>query len=190
MEGIFRKNGNIRLLKETCDQLNENHTRENWFDFFKEQHIIQLAAFVKRYLRELPEPLLTYKLHKLFLMSSTTNSEEEDLTMIHYAICILPKINRDILLLVLALLNWVARHSEGNKMDFENLARVMTPNILYNRGAKTCSVDVTQCHHEIRIVALMIQYYEIFVKVKKESRAWFDSVHNAHSLFLYTVGTK
>jgi hypothetical protein len=155
-----------------CDQLDDPQQQSaDWFKFFKEQPIIQIAAFVKRYLRELPDPLLTYKLHKLFLLSSS-NSQEDDLTIIHYAICMLPKINRDILLLVLAMLNWVARHSQENKMGYENLARVMAPNILYKQKQQACAFqDVTQCHNEIRIVALMIQYFEIFVKVRNKFSA-------------------
>ncbi|KAI8988401.1 Rho GTPase activation protein [Mycotypha africana] len=139
-EGIFRKNGNIRGLKEMCEQLDLEPLREDWSHFFMNQPIIQSAAFIKRFLRELPEPLLTYKLHKLFLLSykiatddaCDNNDDATPVTLIHYAICLLPKANRDILLATLALLKWVARHSDKNKMTVQNLARVMAPNILYN----------------------------------------------------------
>ncbi|KAG2232209.1 hypothetical protein INT48_003899 [Thamnidium elegans] len=164
-EGIFRKNGNIRVLKEMCEQLDDvQQQRDDWLEFFRDQHIIQLAAFLKRYLRELPEPLLTTRLHKLFLMS---NDKVDNITIIHYAVCLLPKVNRDILLLVLSLLNWVAKHSGENKMDFENLARVMAPNILYSHKKQSSSscVDVSLCHGEIRVVATMIEYYDTFIKV-------------------------
>lgn len=156
-EGIFRKNGNIRGLKEMCDTLEEGHKhQQNWTPFFKQQSIVQLAAFVKKFLRELPEPLLTFKLYPVFM-------RYQRLEILHWAICTLPKANRDILLLVLALLNWVAKHAEDNKMDAENLARVIAPNILYGKRQVQ---DATICHEEIYIVTTMIENYEKLVKVK------------------------
>jgi hypothetical protein len=155
-EGIFRKNGNIRGLKDMCDTLEQGYQEQkDWTPYFKQQPIVQLAAFVKKFLRELPEPLLTFKLHPVFM-------RHQRLETLHWAICALPKANRDILLLVLALLNWVARHAEDNKMDAENLARVMAPNILYS---KRQAQDTSICHEEICIVATMIENYEKLIKV-------------------------
>lgn len=168
-EGIFRKSGNIRGLKDMCETLDSQPNRQNWVDFFQNQSNIQLAAFIKRFLRELPEPLLTWKLHKLFIMSSKATTLIGALNIIHYAICILPKPNRDILLTTLALLNWVAQHSCENKMDFENLARVMAPNILYTNQEKKQQtydlMDISICHGEIWVISTMIQHYERFFKV-------------------------
>ncbi|KAI8988743.1 Rho GTPase activation protein [Pilobolus umbonatus] len=168
MEGIFRKNGNIRGLKEMGDCLDSSQLHE-WKTYCEEQTIIQLAAFIKRYLREMPEPLLTYKLHKLFLFSNSLHSPAESLLIIQYAICILPKANRDMLLLLLALLNWVARHSGKNKMDCHNLARVITPNIFYSATVKKQAsariADAWDCHGEIQVIAKMIEHYESLVKV-------------------------
>ncbi|KAI8639611.1 Rho GTPase activation protein [Parasitella parasitica] len=149
-EGIFRKNGNIRGLKEMCEALDSQPNRQNWADFFRNLPSIQLAAFIKRFLRELPEPLLSFKLYKLFIMSSKATTLIGALNIIHYAVCILPKPNRDILLTILALLHWVAQHSAVNKMDFENLARVITPNILYASQEKKQQtydlMDISTCH--------------------------------------------
>ena len=66
-EGIFRKNGNIRELKEMCEMVNmgQDYTQR----LFHETAPIQLAALLKRFVRDLPEPLLTFKLYKLFLTS-------------------------------------------------------------------------------------------------------------------------
>ncbi|KAI9262572.1 Rho GTPase activation protein [Helicostylum pulchrum] len=182
-EGIFRKNGNIRVLKEMCEQLDDVHQqRDDWLNFFRDQHIIQLAAFLKRYLRELPEPLLTTRLHKLFL---TSNDNPDKIALIHYGICLLPKVNRDILLLVLSLLNWVAKHSGENKMDFENLARVMAPNILYSHKKQSSSscVDVSLCHGEIRVVATMIEYYDTFIKVPNDFTVLLENPKMAEYLY-------
>lgn len=168
-EGLFRKNGNIRGIKEICETINASPERQDWADYFRQQPIIQLTAFVKKFLRELPEPLLTTNLYRLFL---SCNKATTPIEAIHYTICLLPKPNRDILFVILALLNWVARHSNENKMDYENLARVIAPNILYvpksledPKSAYTTQ-DISTCHGEISIVAYMIEHYETLIKVR------------------------
>ena len=67
VEGVFRKNGNIRKLKdlaEKIDQGNEDIEMVN-------EGPVQIAALLKKFLRELPDPLLTFKLHRLFITSSS-----------------------------------------------------------------------------------------------------------------------
>ncbi|CAO3673102.1 unnamed protein product [Rhizopus stolonifer] len=158
-EGIFRKNGNIRTLRDMCETLDTQSQKEGgWTDFFEGFPIIQLAAFIKKFTRELPEPLLTFKLHKLFLMANGSEG------LLHYVLCLLPKPNRDTFFLILALLNWVAQKSDANKMDIENLARVMTPNILYPES-KQSQLDASLCHVEINIIAFLIGSYERFIQV-------------------------
>jgi hypothetical protein len=67
VEGIFRKNGNIRQLKELSDEIDRNPSRVN----LTTENPIQVAALLKKFLRDLPDPLLTSKLHKLFVTSQS-----------------------------------------------------------------------------------------------------------------------
>ena len=67
VEGVFRKNGNIRNLKEISEKLD---AKEVDVDLSKENPV-QLAALLKKFLRELPDPLLTYKLYRLFIISQS-----------------------------------------------------------------------------------------------------------------------
>jgi hypothetical protein len=67
VEGIFRKNGNIRRLRELSEEIDKN---PNSIQFLNETPI-QVAALIKKFLRELPEPLLTYKLHRLFISAQS-----------------------------------------------------------------------------------------------------------------------
>ena len=65
VEGIFRKNGNIRRLKELTDAIDKDPASVD----MSTDNPVQLAALLKKFLRELPDPLLTFKLHRLFILS-------------------------------------------------------------------------------------------------------------------------
>lgn len=66
IEGVFRKNGNIRRLKEMADIVNEKGG--DALDLNSESPV-QVAALLKKFLRELPDPVMTFKLHRLFIAS-------------------------------------------------------------------------------------------------------------------------
>jgi hypothetical protein len=68
VEGVFRKNGNIKKIREIAEEIdikgceNVDLTREN---------PVQVAAILKKFLRELPDPVCTFKLHKLFITAAS-----------------------------------------------------------------------------------------------------------------------
>ena len=72
VEGVFRKNGNIRGLKDLTEKLDQ---KEVEVDLSKESPV-QVAALLKKFLRELPDPLLTYKLYRLFVTSQSRFLED------------------------------------------------------------------------------------------------------------------
>jgi len=63
VEGIFRKNGNIRRIKEYAESLDRDPSSVD----LSLENPVQLAALLKKFLRELPDPLMTFKLHRLFV---------------------------------------------------------------------------------------------------------------------------
>jgi hypothetical protein len=67
VEGIFQKNGNIRQLKDLTEAIDRDPSSVD----LTQENPIQLAALVKKFLRDLPNPLMTFKLHKLFLASQS-----------------------------------------------------------------------------------------------------------------------
>ena len=149
VEGVFRKNGNIRGLKDLADKID---AKEGEVDLSKENPV-QVAALLKRFLRELPDPLLTYKLYRLFITSQSMlrycissyhnctdcfteiADEEKRRRVLHLTCCLLPKSHRDSLEILFSFLVWASSFSSvdeetGSKMDTHNLATVITPNIL------------------------------------------------------------
>ena len=68
VEGVFRKNGNIRRLRQLAESIDKDGA--DTVDLSKEGPV-QVAALLKKFLRELPDPLLTHKLHRLFITSQS-----------------------------------------------------------------------------------------------------------------------
>ena len=67
VEGVFRKNGNIKGLRDLTEKLD---AKEVEVDLSRESPV-QVAALLKKFLRELPDPLLTHKLYRLFITSQS-----------------------------------------------------------------------------------------------------------------------
>ncbi|KAF9909408.1 hypothetical protein BX616_011173 [Lobosporangium transversale] len=135
VEGVFRKNGNIRRLKELSEAIDKDPGSVN----FADDNPVQVAALLKKFLRDLPDPLLTFKLHRLFVVSQKVEDPAVRRLILHLACCLLPKVNRDSMEAICLFLCWVAGFSHvdeetGSKMDLHNLATVITPNILYSKS--------------------------------------------------------
>ncbi|PHH68157.1 hypothetical protein CDD82_797 [Ophiocordyceps australis] len=134
VEGVFRKNGNIKKQQEMVDKINaEGCDVVN----FMEQPVVQLAALLKRYLRDLPDPLMTHKLYRLWVSAAKMTDPERRKQCLHLTCCLLPKSHRDCLEILFSFLKWAGSFHQvdeeiGSKMDIRNLATVIAPNVLTN----------------------------------------------------------
>jgi hypothetical protein len=182
VEGVFRKNGNIRRLKEISEMIDNKYDQ---VDLTKETPV-QIAALLKKFLREMPDPLLTFKLHNLFVISQSKLSShillskslltspfteipdpEKQKRILHLTCCLLPKAHRDTMEVLFAFLNWTSSFSHvdedtGSKMDIHNLATVITPNILYP-NTKNSTVD--ESFLAIEAVNALITYNDTMCEV-------------------------
>lgn len=170
VEGVFRKNGNIRQLKKVSESMDclDQVTTENVEALLENQNGVQLAALLKRYLRELPEPLFTYSLYKLFVQCGRVGKGRK--RILHLACCLLPKANRDTMIMLFCCLKWVSTFSDSNKMDIPNLARVIAPSVLYDKPShSTTTVDLRQgAQEEINVIETLIQEIDEISKVSNK----------------------
>lgn len=67
VEGIFRKNGNIRRMNQMIEAMDRDLGSVD----LSQDNPVQLAALLKRFLRDLPDPLLTFKLHRLWVATQS-----------------------------------------------------------------------------------------------------------------------
>jgi len=165
VEGVFRKNGNIKRLNEAVAAIDRDGC--DAVDLSKE-NVVQVAALLKRYLRELPDPLLTFKLHRLYITSQKIADEEKRRRLLHLTCCLLPKAHRDCLEILCSFLNWTASFHQvdeesGSKMDTHNLATVIAPNILFTK-AKEAGMD--DSFLAIEAVHSLIEYNDQMCEVR------------------------
>lgn len=136
VEGIFRLNGNIKNLRELTEQINKNPLKSPDFHNYS---AVQLAALLKKWLREMPTPLLTFNLFDLWISSRKTNDAAMCKRILQLTYCMLPRSHRNLLEVLLHFFRWVASFAStdeesGSKMDTHNLATVLAPNILISKN--------------------------------------------------------
>ena len=68
VEGVFRKNGNIKRLKDLAEEIDAKGCSA--VNLNKESPV-QVASLLKKYLRDLPDPVLTFKLHPLYITAAS-----------------------------------------------------------------------------------------------------------------------
>uniref|UniRef100_A0A7N6BKB2 Rho GTPase activating protein 1 n=1 Tax=Anabas testudineus TaxID=64144 RepID=A0A7N6BKB2_ANATE len=128
IEGIFRRSANVTLVKEVQLKYNSGATVN-----FREMEDVHLAAVIlKTFLRELPEPLLTYQLYN-DIVNFASVSADSQATVIKTLMESLPEENYASLRYLITFLAQVSANSEVNKMTNSNLAVVFGPNLLWAR---------------------------------------------------------
>ncbi|XP_040037552.1 rho GTPase-activating protein 1 [Gasterosteus aculeatus] len=128
IEGIFRRSANVTLVKQVQLRYNSGEAVD-----FREMEDIHLAAVIlKTFLRELPEPLLTYQLYNDIINFSAVSSDNQE-SLMKTLVESLPEENYEALRFLITFLAQVSANSEVNKMTNSNLAVVFGPNLLWGR---------------------------------------------------------
>ncbi|KAB2574058.1 Rho GTPase activator [Lasiodiplodia theobromae] len=167
VEGVFRKNGNIKRLRELTEEIDAKGG--DAVDLTRESPV-QVAALLKKFLRELPDPVMTFKLHRLFITGAKIQDEDKRRRVLHLTCCLMPKVHRDTMEVLFTFLNWVSSfhtvdEETGSKMDIHNLATVIAPNILYS---STKSPDMDSSFLAIEAVHSLIQCNESMCEVPED----------------------
>lgn len=166
VEGVFRKNGNIKRLRELTEEIDAKGG--DAVDLTRESPV-QVAALLKKFLRELPDPVMTFKLHRLFITGAKIPDEDKRRRVLHLTCCLMPKVHRDTMEVLFTFLNWVSSfhtvdEETGSKMDIHNLATVIAPNILYS---STKSPDMDSSFLAIEAVHSLIECNESMCEVSE-----------------------
>ncbi|KAK5861072.1 hypothetical protein PBY51_022493 [Eleginops maclovinus] len=175
--GIFRVGSSkkrVRQLRKEFDQ--------GWEVHLGEEHSVHVvAALLKEFLRDMPDPLLTRELYTAFINTMLLDCSEQK-SAIQLLMFLLPPCNSDTLQRLLCLLSTVAAHAErqrdndgkeipGNKMTSLNLATIFGPNLLHKQknSDKEFAVQSFARAEEstaiISVVQKMINTYETLFMV-------------------------
>ncbi|XP_052394784.1 unconventional myosin-IXb isoform X2 [Carassius gibelio] len=125
-EGIYRKSGSANRMKE-LHQLLETGPE----NVCLEDHPIHaVTGLVKQWLRELPEPLMTFTHYNDFLRAIELPEKQEQLQAIYRVLEQLPAANFNTLERLVFHLVRVAKEEKSNRMTPNSLAIVFAPCIL------------------------------------------------------------
>lgn len=128
-EGLFRSSGGASKIKRLKLSIDSGCFTLPVLPEYRDLHVI--AATLKCYLRELPEPLLTYTLYNEWISISKCNDEQR-LLIVQDILKKLPKANKDNLTYLIQFLAKLSKHPE-NKMTSSNIAICIAPNLLFKK---------------------------------------------------------
>ncbi|XP_048084582.1 rho GTPase-activating protein 11A isoform X3 [Alosa alosa] len=124
-EGLFRKSGSILRLKALRAKLDQGE------ECLSSALPVDVAALLKQFFRELPEPVLSMELHAALLKAQELSTEEERTSATMLLSCVLPERNLNTLRYFFSFLQSVSQRSAENKMDSSNLSVIFAPNLLH-----------------------------------------------------------
>uniref|UniRef100_A0A3B3TJ24 Myosin IXB n=1 Tax=Poecilia latipinna TaxID=48699 RepID=A0A3B3TJ24_9TELE len=125
-EGIYRKSGAANRMRE----LHQRLEMDAYVDILEDYPIHTVTGLVKQWLRELPDPLMTFAHYNDFLHAVELPEKQEQLQAIYKILEELPTANFNTLERLIFHLVKVSKEEEHNRMSPNSLAIVFAPCIL------------------------------------------------------------
>lgn len=166
--GILRLSGSLTKINEMKKLFDEGVAVE--FSTEAESEIHNVSSLLKMYLKQLPEPLCTFEKYLEFVeVTLTSNEVEEQVAKLRFLVHSLPTNNYRLLKYVMEFARTISKNAEVNKMDVNNCAIVLAPNLF--RGQEL-SLETLSAHNPLylKTTALLINNIDkIFDKAFDES---------------------
>ncbi|KAF9007583.1 Rho GTPase activation protein [Cyathus striatus] len=131
--GTFRVNGSNKRMRDLQAEFETPPRYGKDLDWTREQYTTHdVASVFRRYLTQMPEPVIPYSMYHLFrdALAKESQKTEEIITTFKALIRKMPRANQYLLLYVLDLLSVFARKSDKNLMTATNLAVIFRPGII------------------------------------------------------------
>ena len=126
-EGLYRKSGLSSKIKELQRKMNEPNNGEIDYESY---NVHVLTNVLKTFLRDLPEPLLTFERYDDFLRAADLSDESDRVQTLLSLIKKLPPAHHALLERIVFHLARVAQREEYNRMSASSLAIVFAPCVL------------------------------------------------------------
>lgn len=122
-----------------------------------------IAGALKSYLRELPEPLMTFELYDEWIQASNIQEQEKRLQALWNACEKLPKANHNNIRYLIKFLSKLSEYQDVNKMTPSNMAIVLGPNLLWPQSEGNITEMMTTVSLQIvGIIEPIIQHADWF----------------------------
>ncbi|XP_035510941.1 rho GTPase-activating protein 17b isoform X5 [Morone saxatilis] len=158
-EGLFRIAAGASKLKKLKAALDCSTSQLE--EFYSDPHAV--AGALKSYLRELPEPLMTFGLYDEWLQASNVPDSDKRLQSLWVTCDRLPKTHKANLRYLVKFLAKLAQDSEANKMTPSNIAIVLGPNLLWAKTEGTLAeMAAATSVHVVAIIEPIIQHADWF----------------------------
>ncbi|XP_077298644.1 rho GTPase-activating protein conundrum-like isoform X2 [Arctopsyche grandis] len=162
-EGILRITGNKHKIDSLCQEIERN--------FYAEPEIVESAiaaagcheitAALKKFLRELPQPILTTELVQLFYQTHDLDGPAQGRAL-NLLVLLMAFEHRATLLELLRLLNKISQFQASNKMSEHNVAMIIAPTLfppsLVIRPADGLEAQVQMAANSCRVTEALMRY--------------------------------
>lgn len=152
-EGIYRRSG----ANSSVTKLLTMFRKDAWAVQLSRQEFSEydVASVLKRFFRDLPEPLLTSKLHSKLCEISSVQDEGKRLEKYHLLLTELPPVNTVTLRRLLAHLHFIHEESEHNLMPVENLAAIWGPTLMHVENGD----EITWSRQESKVIVDLVSLF-------------------------------
>ena len=175
-EGLLRKTGGTAKTKHLKSSLDAGVGTCAYFSTHQaDPHTI--ASLLKMYLRELPEPLLTYDFFDEWMDAAQVDKPAERQQALFNVLDQLPPANFSNFRFLVEFLSELKTFSEQNKMSASNIAIVVAPNILWPAGGES-GANATHTSLASRIVESFIENFKQYFSTSNWSVASPDTPDN------------
>ncbi|XP_054443852.1 rho GTPase-activating protein 30 [Pteronotus mesoamericanus] len=157
VDGIYRLSGvssNIQRLRQEFEAERKPDLRRDVYL----QDIHCVSSLCKAYFRELPDPLLTYRLYDKFAEAVAVQLEPERLVKILEVLRELPVPNYRTLEFLMRHLVHMASFSAQTNMHARNLAIVWAPNLLRSKDIEASGFNGTAAFMEVRVQSIVVEF--------------------------------
>uniref|UniRef100_A0A9J8DBS0 Rho GTPase activating protein 42a n=1 Tax=Cyprinus carpio carpio TaxID=630221 RepID=A0A9J8DBS0_CYPCA len=124
-----------------------------------------ITSGLKNYLRCLAEPLMTYRLHKDFIMAVKSDDQNYRVCAVHALVHKLPEKNKEMLDILIKHLHVVSTHSQKNLMTVSNLGVIFGPTLM--RSQEETVAAMMNIKFQNIVVEILIENYDKQVSIAK-----------------------
>nr|XP_031833727.1 rho GTPase-activating protein gacF-like [Nomia melanderi] len=170
-EGLFRKAGSQLRQKELINRL------DNGGILGEKHHAVDVANCLKTFFRDLPEPLIPYSYHDLFIHCAMLKSYRVEALLL--ACILLPPHHLNTLAFFMEFLRKISLYENQNKMSIDNLAKVIGPNIM---PLQETTMSAVQMRLELHLIVVKIL-------IENAENIGVLPVHITQAISMETIGS-